>query len=98
LSYRTGALEPVRLEGRDHLRLDLPGGVLSLLYVECLEELWVGLAAGRIDRLSLSLADDRLSLAKLPPVEIGEAVSALSFIPAGDEGAEGGPLQGRVCV
>ena len=83
LDYLSG--EPVPVEVEESLRtwLDLKSSVLSLLYVESLRELWAGLASGRIARLGFEFEGRTVRARQLSSLDLGEAVSALCFMPRG---------------
>ena len=83
LDYLSG--EPASVEVEDGLRtwLDLESSVLSLLYVESWRELWAALANGRIARLGFEFKGRTVRARRLPSLDLGEAVSALCFMPRG---------------
>lgn len=89
LDYQTGKPVSVASDCAQVDRLNLGSSILALLYIEALQELWVALAGGSIDRLVFSLAEGTPRFRRKPSVQIGEAISTLSFMPSGEAHREG---------
>lgn len=98
LDYLSGQLRRVSFADDSGVRLSSKRAVLSLLFIESLQELWVAFADGAIERLRFKFSGNAVSAFFREPVEVGEAVSSLCFMPGSRDRSGEGYRQGWVCA
>ena len=98
LNYLDGRPEDVELEDGPRAWIHLGSSILSLLYVESCRELWAGLAGGEVARLAFDFEGGTVRCRRLPAVDLGEAVSALCFMPGSLERSGAEYRRGWICA